>query len=136
MRFETYAEAEAHLREGNKLLRFRSNEWEELRHQTEVASPIVMRVPRESVTPRGEGETLLEFVLRFQTTYGFAQHPESISGVKHGSTRTDIIDLVLNCLGESETSELETICAKDKHALLEAFRNRFAATVTALAIHQ
>ena len=79
MRFETYAEAAAHAREGNKVVRFRSPEWAALRQQTEAASPIVINAPRESLPPRGEGETLLEFVLRFLSAYGFDQHGEPIS---------------------------------------------------------
>jgi len=77
MRFETYAEAAAHPREGNKVMRFRSPEWTTLRQQTEAASPIFIKgVPRGSVPPRGEGETLLEFVLRLLSAYGFAQDAE------------------------------------------------------------
>jgi hypothetical protein len=125
MRFETYAEAAAHAREGNKVARFRSSEWAALRQQTEVASPIVINAPRESLPPRGEGETLLEFVLRFLSAYGFAQHAEPISDVKHGLINTDMIDLVLSRLSESETSELERMYAEDKHALVEALGNRF-----------
>lgn len=79
MRFETYAEAAAHARDGNKVVRFRSPEWAALRQQTEAASPLVINAPRESIPPWGEGETLLEFVLRFLSAYGFAQHAEPIS---------------------------------------------------------
>lgn len=126
MRFETYAEAAAHAREGNKVVRFRSPEWTALRQQTEAASPIFIKgVPRESVPPRGEGETLLEFVLRFLSAYGFAQDAEPISDVKHGLINTEMIDLVLSRLGESETSELERMYAEDQHALLEALGKGF-----------
>lgn len=45
--------------------------------------------------------------------------------MKHGVINTDMIDLVLSRLGESETSELERMYAEDKHALLEALENRF-----------
>lgn len=69
MRFETYAEAEAHARESNKVVRFRSPEWLALRQQTEAASPLVINAPRDSVPPRGEGEPLLEFVLRILSAY-------------------------------------------------------------------
>ena len=125
MRFETYAEAAAHAREGNKVVRFRSPKWAALRQHTEPASPIVINTPRESVPPQGEGETLLEFVLRFLSAYGFPQQAEPISDVKHGSINTDMIDLVLRRLSESETSELERMYAEDKHALVEALGNRF-----------
>jgi len=51
MCFETYAEAAAHARDGNKVVRFRSPEWAALRQQTEAASPIVTNMsakPEES----------------------------------------------------------------------------------------
>jgi hypothetical protein len=125
MRFGTYAEAAAHAREGNKVVRFRSLEWAALRQQTEAASPIVINMPRESVPPRGEGETLLEFVLRFLSTYGFAQHAEPISDLKHGLINAEMIELVLSRLSESETRELERMYAEDKHALKKALWDRF-----------
>jgi hypothetical protein len=65
MRFETYAEAAAHAREGDKVVRFRSREWAALRQQTEAALPRVRDMSHESLPPRGERETLVEFVLRF-----------------------------------------------------------------------
>ena len=65
MRFETYAEAVAHARKGNRVVRFRSPEWTALLQIAEPASPSVRDMPQENLLPRGEGETLLEFVLRF-----------------------------------------------------------------------
>jgi len=59
MCFETYVEATAHARAGNKVVRFRSREWVALRQQTEAASPLVINAPRESIPARGEGETLV-----------------------------------------------------------------------------
>jgi hypothetical protein len=125
MSFETYAEAAAHARDGNKVVRFRSPAWTALRQQTEAASPIVINAPRESVSPQGEGETLLEFVLRFLSPHNFAQQAEPISDEKHGLINTDMIDSVFSRLSESEICELERMCAEDKHALLEALGNRF-----------
>jgi hypothetical protein len=122
MCFETYAKAAAHAREGNKVVRFLSPEWMALRQHTDLSSPIVIKAPRESVPPQGEVEMLPEFVLRFLSAYGFAQQAEPISDVKHGLITTDVIDLVLSCLGESETSELERMYTE---ALLEALGNRF-----------
>jgi hypothetical protein len=84
-------------------------------------------VPRESVPPRGEGETLIEFVSRFLSAHGFPQHTEPVPDVKHGLINTDMIDSVLRRLDESETSELARMYAEDKHSLLEAFGNRFRA---------
>ena len=137
MRFPTYAEAAAHAREGNKVVRFRSPEWAALRQQTEAASPILIKAPRESLPPRGDGETLLEFVLRFLSAYGFHEHGEPISDSglicesdEEGSapkTPLDMIDLVLSHLSELEIRELERLYAEDEHALLEALGNRFRA---------
>ena len=86
--------------------------------------------PREGAPPRGEGETLLEFVLRFLSAHGFPQHTEPVPDVKHGLINTDMIDSVLNRLDESETSELARMYAEDKHALREAIGNRFRAART------
>ena len=124
MRFETYAEAAAHAREGNKVVRFRSPEWAALRQQTEAASPLVTNAPQESILPRGEGETFVEFVLRLLDAFGLNQHAEAISDVKLGLINTDMINLVLSRLSESETSELERMYAEDNHALVEVLGNR------------
>lgn len=129
MRFETYTEAAASAREGNKVVRFRSPEWLALRLHSEPASPIVMKTARGSIPPRGEGETLLEFVLRFLSAYGFPQQDEPTSEVKVGLINTDMIDLVLSRLSESETRELERMYAEDEHALLEALGNRLGAVL-------
>jgi hypothetical protein len=58
------------------------------------------------------------------SAYGLDQHAEPISDVKDGLINTDIIDVVLCRLSESETRELERIYAEDKHALMEALGNR------------
>ena len=125
MRFATYTKAAAHAREGNRVVRFRSPKWAALREQTEAASPIAIKTPRESVPPRGEGETFLEYVLRFMSTYGFAQHPEPSSDVKHDSINAEMVELALSGLSESEIRELERMYAEDKHALIGALGNRF-----------
>jgi len=122
---ETYAEAAAHAREGNKVVRFRSLEWIALRQQTEATCPLVIQAPEVSVPPQGNGETLVEFVLRFLSAYGVVQHAEPSSEVKPSVINTEKIDLFLSRLSELETSELERMYAEDKHALLEAFGARF-----------
>jgi hypothetical protein len=96
MCFETYAEAAAHAREGNKVVRFRSPEYVALLNETEAASPGVIKLRRKSVPPQCEGETLLEFVDRFLSAYGLDQQPcerhqsspqgEDISDAKRAST--------------------------------------------------
>ena len=134
MRFGTYAEAAAYARDGNEVVRFRSPEWAALRQQTEAASPIVINMPRGRVPPRGEGETLLEFALRFVSPYGFAHHAETVSE-KHRWINAEIIDLVLSRLSESETRELERMYAEDKHALLEALGNRVRTVLRSQRCH-
>ncbi len=124
MCFQTYAEAAVHVREGNKVVRFRSPEWAALRQQTEAASPLVINALRESIPPRSEDETFVEFVLRLLDAFGLNQHAEAISDVKLGLINTDMIDLVLSRLSESETSELERMYTEDNHALVEVIGNR------------
>ena len=99
-------------------------EWAALRQQTEAASPLVINALRESISPRSEGETFVEFVLRLLGAFGLNQHAEAISDVKLGLINTDMIDLVLSRLSESETSELERLYAEDNHALVEVLGNR------------
>jgi hypothetical protein len=132
MRFETHAQAAAHAREGNKVVRFRSPEWAALRQQTEAASPIVMNAPRESIPPRGDGETLLEFVLRFLSAYGLDQRGESVSETGFISESEEYTSInktpvnmieILSRLSELEVFEIERMYAEDKHALLEALGN-------------
>ena len=64
MRFETYEQAVAHARANEKVVPFGSAEWHALcqsRERALPASPIL--TPRLQV-PRGEGETLVEYVSR------------------------------------------------------------------------
>jgi hypothetical protein len=124
MRFETYAEAEAHARESNKVVRFRSPEWAALRQQTEAASPLVINAPRESIPPRGEGETFVEFVFRILDVYGL-DHAEPISEVKHGAADPDLLGMTLSRLSGWETTELERMYAIDRHALQRALQTLF-----------
>jgi hypothetical protein len=59
MCFETYAEAEAHRREGNTVVRFGPSEWSALLQNCDSVLPTTMSAER------GNAETLVEFVLRF-----------------------------------------------------------------------
>lgn len=153
MCFQTYAQAAAHAREGNKVVRFRSPEWAALRQHSEPASPLVINAPRESIPTRGEGETFVEFVLRLLDAYGLDHHAEPISDVKYGSvdpagpipiggqedgsltsesdsqtsmieTPTYIARLILSRLSESEIGKLKRMRDEDIPALLNALRNR------------
>jgi len=91
----------------------------------DAASPIGIKEPRQNVPPQREGETLLDYVFRFLSAYAFPQPAGAISDVKPGLANTGMIDLVLSRLSEWETSELERMYGEDRHALLEAFGNRF-----------
>lgn len=94
----------------------------------EAASPIGIKEPRQSVPPQREGETLLDYVLRFLSAFSIPQPAEAVSDAKPGLLYTGLIDLVLSRLREWETSELERMYGEDRHALLEAFGNRFRQT--------
>ena len=138
-----YAQAAAHAREANKVVRFRSPEWVELRQQkwaaqpqqTEAAPPIRANKVRESIPPRGEAETFVEFVLRILDAYGLDQHAKDAKlgqkdyAVSESNKQTSIIEpafmarLILSRLSEAEIGQLERMCDDDIPALLNAFRN-------------
>jgi hypothetical protein len=161
MCFDTYAQAVAHSRKGDKVVRFSSDEWAALKQQkcaeqpqqTDTAPPIHMNSARESLPARGEGETLVEFVLRLLSAHGLDQHAEPISDVKHGSVvpagpipikgqkdgsltsesdkQTSMIEtpasmarLILSRLSESEIAKLTRMRENDIPALLNALRDR------------
>lgn len=107
MRWKTYAEAAAHAREGNKIVRFLSPEWAALRQHAEAAAPILIHSPRESVAPQGHGETLVDFVLRFLSARGFNEHddpvPDGMSGFMNDlSRRQSDITPFNSCKGLNE----------------------------------
>ena len=67
MCFPSQAEASAHAREGDKVVRFRSAEWQELRQDTTVSGP--KHVCADSDPSRtGQDETLIETALRLLRT--------------------------------------------------------------------
>jgi hypothetical protein len=154
MLYAMYAEAAAHAREGNKVVRFRSAEYVALRKQTEAASPLVIKAPRESIPPQCEGETFVEFVNRFLKAYSFDQPAEPHSDKKHGSVdpagiipigtredgsltsesdeHTSIIEtpsyfahLILSRLSQSEMEKLRGMRNEDIAALLKVLAIRF-----------
>lgn len=128
MRFETYAEAAAHARDGNKVVRFASEEWAALKQQEWAAQPQHSEAAprtRETQISRIEGETFVEFVLRILDAYGLDQHAEPISEVKHDAVDPDLLGMTLSRLSGWETIELERMYAVDRHALLRALQTLF-----------
>ena len=123
MCFDTFAQAVAHARKGNKVVRFQSPEWAALKQQEWVAPPQQIEAapqPRETQISRIEGETFFEFVLRILDAYGLDQHAEPISEVKHDAADPDLLGMTLSRLSGWETTELERMYAVDRHALLRA----------------
>jgi hypothetical protein len=70
MCFPSYADAAAHAREGDKVVRFRSAEWQTLRRETVVAPPSHAGADTD-VTQKAQDETLVEFVFRLLSTVEF-----------------------------------------------------------------
>jgi hypothetical protein len=71
--------------------------------RTEGTSPLFRNAPKGWIPARGEGETLVEFVLRFLSAYGLPQYSEPISHTLHAVINSELIDAVLSRLGELES---------------------------------
>ena len=154
MCYATYAEAAAHARKGNQVVRFRSAEYVALRKQTEAASSLVIQAPRKSIPLKGESETFVEFVNRFLSAYGSDYPAEPLSDEEHGlvdpaglipiggqedgslasefdehtsiiKTPTYFARLILSRLSQSEIGKLGRMRDDDVVALLKALAIRF-----------
>jgi hypothetical protein len=149
MCFENYAQAVAHARAGDKVVRFASEQWAELKRQkwaeqpqqTDATPAITMNTARETLPSRVDGEPFVEFVLRLLSALDPAG-PIPIEGQKDGSstsesdsqtlmieTPTYIAHMILSRLSESEIGKLERMLRTDLLALLKALRNRRHAAV-------
>jgi hypothetical protein len=113
MCFDTYTQAMAHARKGDKVVRFSSEEWAALKQQkwaagvsqhTDAALPIRMNVARETPPSRVDGEPLVEFVLRLLSAHG-VDDAEPISDVNHGSVDPAGLLPIKGQKGGSLTSE-------------------------------
>ena len=82
--FETHAEASAHAREGDKVVRFRSAEWQALRRQTTIAPPS-RACADTGLAPRSKDESVVEFVFRFLGTCEFEENPDLGSKARQDS---------------------------------------------------
>jgi hypothetical protein len=96
MCFETYAQAVAHARKGDKVVRFSSEEWLALRQrkwaeqpqQTDTAPPIHTNSARETLLSRLDGEPLGEYVLRLLSALDPAE-PLPIKSQKDSSLTSE-----------------------------------------------
>lgn len=72
--FATYAEAATHARAEDKVVRFRSAEWHELRRQTTVRAPSHACTDTD-LSSISQDETLVETVVRLLAACGFEPRP-------------------------------------------------------------
>src|SRR5215469_3213127 len=78
MCFRTHADAARHAWEGDRVVRFRSAEWHELRRQTTVPAPSHAGADAHlspTSQPTSQDETLVEAVFRWLDTCGFDERP-------------------------------------------------------------
>ena len=142
MCFDTYAQAVAHARKGDKVVRFASAEWATLKHQESAAQPEqsdaspVHTTGRPTLPSRAEGEPFVEFVLRLLNTLDLAgtipsEGQEDDRSASESDKQTSKIDtpafvarLILNRLSKSEIGKLDRMLDEDLPALLDALRGR------------
>jgi hypothetical protein len=129
MCFEAYAEAAAYAREGSKVVRFRSPEWAALEQQEWAAPPQHSETAasaREIDLSRREGETLVEFVLRFLDARSLDQHAQPFPRVNDDAVEPSIlVGLTLILFKRWETAELERVDEIDKQVVLSALVRLF-----------
>lgn len=85
MCFATYAEAAAHAREGDKVVRFRSAEWHELWRKTTIRAPS-HECAHPDHSPIPQDEILVETVLHLLDACGFEQRPAGPLTAQRNST--------------------------------------------------
>jgi hypothetical protein len=142
MCFDTYAQAVAHVRKGDKVVRFASAGWATLKQQESAPQPEqsdaspVHTTERSPVPSRAEGEPFVEFVLRLLNTLdpvgtipseGQEDDRSASESDKQTSkieTPTFVARLILSRLSKSEIDKLDRMLDEDLPALLEALRNR------------
>jgi hypothetical protein len=154
MRYDTYEQAAANVRTGDKIVPFGSTEWTNLRRGGDPALPVPAVEPRAHRLHRHTGESLVKFVHRFLDDYGFGQQaapsdarwdsnaaPARVQHHNDDSTPAldmqrdslvlliGFIDLVLDWLNSWEVSELERMHAKNVPVWLETLRDRARRTL-------
>jgi hypothetical protein len=144
MCFDTCAQAVAHAREGDKIVRFASAEWTTLKHQESAAQPEqsdtaspVHSTGRPTLPSRAEGEPFVDFVLRFLNTLDPAgvlplEGEEDNRSTSESDEQTSKIETpsyvarsILSRLSKSEIGKLDRMLDEDLPALRDALRGRF-----------
>ena len=156
MCFETSAQAVAHARKGDKVVRFASEEWAALKQQkwetqppqSDAVSLIRVNVARESLPSRVEGELLIEVVLRLLNALDPAgllpiegQEDDRLTSgpdkqTSNIETPTFVARLILSRLNESEIRKLEILSGTDLLTFLNVLRNRSHAIVKSKSRYQ
>jgi|ERR1035438_4602718 hypothetical protein len=131
MRFDTYEQAAAHARKGNKIVPFGSVEWNALRQSRKPALPAPTAVPQNCQQVRCEGETLVEFVSRLVPS-PLDQHdladredplPVSCELLRPAGTKPEtLVELVLGWINEWEVRVLEEVYSLLVSARIKALR--------------
>jgi hypothetical protein len=117
MRYDTYEQAAAHARNGNKIVALGSAEWDALHERAEPALTPPRTTRRKGPIHRRQDETLVEFVLRF-LPYEFDQqcppHGKRESLISNEPKQSEtgcrpFVNVVLDWMNEWEVKLLETI---------------------------
>jgi hypothetical protein len=135
MRFDTYEQAAAHARKGNKVVPFGSAEWNALRQSRERALPAPASAPQESRPSRYAGETLVEFVSQLVPSpldHHDLTDRDTLLPVSSNSVRTPaikshtLVELVLAWINKWEVKMRERIYSVLVFATasISAFRRR------------
>jgi hypothetical protein len=130
MRFDTYEEAAAQAREGNKIVPFGSVEWSALRQCREPALPAPASAAKESAASRDEGETLVEFVSRLVPS-PLDQQDQTDREIKFsaGSERRTLVELVSAWIKKWEVNVLERLFTLPVPVRIDALRKRLRKTL-------
>jgi hypothetical protein len=132
MRFDTYEQATAHARKGNKIVPFGSAEWNALRQSREPALPFPASASQESRQSRSEGETLVEFVSRLVPSpldHHDQTDREVAFSVGSEALRPTLVELVLAWINKWEVKVLERIFNLPVPVRIDALRKRLRKAV-------
>jgi hypothetical protein len=125
MRSDTYEQAAAHARQGNKIVPFGSAEWNALCQSREPA--LAAPAPQESRPSRYEGESLVEFVSRVVPSppdQRAMTDREITLSVGSQSLRPTLVEVVLAWINKWEVKALERIFNLPVPVRIDALRTR------------